>query len=109
LPRPALAKEAYIYGFSPVDNYRVRYAYFVAGKSQEFKAPGNRLANVLRVYTPENKAVQTHGVLARGKGSLETAPATCQGHPQACLEACLRVWVRRDGRAFSLLYDPGSH
>jgi hypothetical protein len=68
LPRPALAKEAYIYGFSPVDNYRVRYAYFAAGKSKEFKAPGNRLANVLRVYTPENKACRPDGVLARGKG-----------------------------------------
>jgi hypothetical protein len=55
----AIAKEAYIYGFSPVDNYRVMHAYFVDRKSKEFKAPWNQIANIPRVFTPEDKAIQT--------------------------------------------------
>lgn len=55
----AIAKEAYIYGFPLVDNYRIQYAYFVDAKSPEFKAPYNQLVNVPRVFTPEDKAVQT--------------------------------------------------
>jgi hypothetical protein len=35
----AIAKEAYIYGFPLVDNYRVEYSYFVDRPSPEFKAP----------------------------------------------------------------------
>ena len=35
----AIAKEAYIYGFPMVDNYRVHYAYFVDRNGPEFKAP----------------------------------------------------------------------
>ena len=31
----AIAKEAYIYGFPVVDNYRVQYAYFVDTKNRE--------------------------------------------------------------------------
>ena len=55
----AIAKEAYIYGFPMVDSYRIQYAYFVDPKSPEFKAPWNQLRNIPRVYTPEDKAVQT--------------------------------------------------
>jgi len=55
----AIAKEAYIYGFPMVDNYRVEHAYFVDTKSPEYKAPWNRIHNVPRVYTPDDKAVQT--------------------------------------------------
>jgi len=33
----AIAKEAYIYGFPVVDNYRVQYAYFVDHDNPEFK------------------------------------------------------------------------
>jgi hypothetical protein len=54
-----IAKEAYIYGFSPVDNYRIMYAYYVDIHNKEFKASWNHLANVPRVFTPEDKAVQT--------------------------------------------------
>ena len=54
-----IAKEAYIYGFPMVDSYRIQYAYFVDRDSPEFKAPWNTLANVPRVFTPEDKAVQT--------------------------------------------------
>jgi len=54
-----IAKEAYIYGFPMVDSYRIEHAYFVDAKSPEFKAPWNQIRNIPRVYTPEDKAVQT--------------------------------------------------
>ncbi len=55
----AIAKEAYIYGFPMVDNYRIQYAYFVDRDNPEFKVPWNQLKNTPRVYTPEDKAIQT--------------------------------------------------
>ena len=55
----AIAKEAYIYGFPMVDNYRVMYAYFVDATGPEFKEDWNRIANIARVFTPEDKAIQT--------------------------------------------------
>jgi len=55
----AIAKEAYIYGFPLVDNYRIQYGYFVDTKNPEYKAPWNQLKNTPRVYTPEDKAIQT--------------------------------------------------
>jgi hypothetical protein len=55
----AIAKEAYIYGFPMVDNYRIQYAYFVDRNNPEFKAPWNQLVNTPRVYTPEDRAIQT--------------------------------------------------
>src|ERR1700727_953623 len=55
----AIAKEAYIYGFPLVDNYRVQYSYFVDHSSPEFKVPWNTLSNTSRVYTPDDKAIQT--------------------------------------------------
>ena len=55
----AIAKEAYIYGFPLVDGYRIQYAYFVDQSNPEYKGPFNQIINVARVYTPEDKAVQT--------------------------------------------------
>lgn len=54
-----LAKAAYIYGFPMVDSYRIQYAYFVDSQNPEYKAPWNQLRNIARVFTPEDKAVQT--------------------------------------------------
>ena len=54
----AIARDAYIYGFPVVDNYRVQYAYFVDRDNPEFKASWNRIHNTPRVYTPQDKAVQ---------------------------------------------------
>lgn len=54
-----IAKEAYIYGFPMVDNYRIQHAYFVDRNNPEFKVPWNQLKNTPRVYTPEDKAIQT--------------------------------------------------
>ena len=54
-----IAKEAYVYGFPLVDNYRIQYSYFVDAKNPEFKAPWNQLKNIPRVYTPADTAIQT--------------------------------------------------
>ncbi|GAU83298.1 DUF1254 domain-containing protein [Bosea sp. BIWAKO-01] len=55
----AIAKEATIYGFPLVDNYRIQHSYFVDRNSPEFKAPWNTLVNNARVYTPADTAIQT--------------------------------------------------
>lgn len=55
----AIAKEAYIYGFPLVDNYRIMHSYFVDSDGREFKAPWNEIHNEARVYTPEDRAIQT--------------------------------------------------
>jgi hypothetical protein len=54
-----IAKEAYVYGFPIVDNYRVNYSFFVDRKSPEFKAPWNQLNNTARVFTPDDTSIQT--------------------------------------------------
>src|SRR5688500_609631 len=54
-----IANEAYIYGFPMVDNYRIQYAYFVDSKNPEYKAPWNQIKNIPRVFTPDDKAIQT--------------------------------------------------
>ncbi|WP_413991103.1 DUF1254 domain-containing protein [Labrys okinawensis] len=55
----AIAKEATIYGFPLVDSYRVQYSYFVDKGSPEYKGDWNVLHNNARVYTPDDKAIQT--------------------------------------------------
>jgi hypothetical protein len=55
----AIAKEAYIYTYPMADGYRIQYAYFVDQNNPEFKTAYNDLFNTARVYTPDDKAVQT--------------------------------------------------
>lgn len=55
----AIAKEAYVYGFPMVDSYRVQYSYNIDRSGPEFKAPMNELSNTARVFTPDDKAIQT--------------------------------------------------
>jgi hypothetical protein len=55
----AIARDAYIYGFPLVDSYRIVHAYFVNRQSPEYKGDWNAVHNSARVYTPEDKAVQT--------------------------------------------------
>jgi hypothetical protein len=55
----AIAKEATIYGFPMVDNYRILYSYFVDKGGPEYKASWNTLVNNARVYTPDDTAIQT--------------------------------------------------
>lgn len=54
-----IARDAYIYGFPIVDNYRILYSYFVDVGGPEYKAPWNTLFNNARVYTPVDTAIQT--------------------------------------------------
>ena len=55
----AIAKEAYVYGSPMVDNYRIQYAYFVDKQNPEYKGGWNELKSIPRVFTPEDKAIQT--------------------------------------------------
>ena len=55
----AIAREAYVYGFPLVDNYRIQHSYFADRQSPEFKTSWNEIYNNARVYTPDDKAVQT--------------------------------------------------
>ena len=54
-----IAKEAYIYGFPMVDNYRIQYAYFVDQQNPEYKGARNEIHNTARVFTPADTAIQT--------------------------------------------------
>lgn len=54
-----LAKEAYVFGFPMVDNYRIQYSYFIDSKNAEYKTMWNQIYNTARVYTPDDKTVQT--------------------------------------------------
>jgi hypothetical protein len=58
----AIAKDAVIYGFPLVDNYRIQYSYFVDRNSPDYKAPWNTVNNVARVFTPEDTAIQTGSI-----------------------------------------------
>jgi hypothetical protein len=55
----AIAREATIYGFPLVDSYRIQYSYFVDRNNPDFKATWNTLASTARVFTPQDKAIQT--------------------------------------------------
>jgi hypothetical protein len=54
-----IASEAYIYGFPLVDSYRIQYSYFVDRANAEYKGDWNQIHNTARVYTPDDKAIQT--------------------------------------------------
>jgi hypothetical protein len=54
-----IAEEAYVYGFPMVDSYRIQYSYFVDRTNPEFKGAWNQPHSVARVYTPQDRAIQT--------------------------------------------------
>jgi len=54
-----IAKEAYIYGFPLVLNYKTMYDYAVDTKSPEYKGDFNQISSVARVFTPEDKTIIT--------------------------------------------------
>jgi hypothetical protein len=54
-----IVKEAYVYGFPMVDSYRIQYSYFVDQTNPEFKGAWNQPHSVARVFTPQDKAIQT--------------------------------------------------
>jgi hypothetical protein len=53
----AIAKEAYVYGYAMIENYKTTDAYFVDKGGAQYKAPINTLDNVARVYTPADTAI----------------------------------------------------
>src|SRR3981189_1196005 len=55
----AIAKEAYIYGFPIVDNYRIQHAYWMDKTNPDYKGPVNQLWNSASLFTPADKAIQT--------------------------------------------------
>jgi hypothetical protein len=54
-----IVREAYVYGFPMVDSYRIQYSYFVDQTNPEFKGAWNQPHSVARVFTPQDKAIQT--------------------------------------------------
>jgi len=54
-----IARDAYIYGFPMVDNYRILHSYFVDHDGAEYKGSWNQVHNTARVYTPDDKSIQT--------------------------------------------------
>ena len=54
-----ITKEAYIYANPAVDIYRIMYTYFVDKDNPEYKAPWNQIKNIARVYTSDDRAIQT--------------------------------------------------
>lgn len=54
-----IAKEAYIYGFPLVLNYKTMYDYAVNTKSPEYKGDFNQISSEARVFTPEDKTIIT--------------------------------------------------
>lgn len=55
----AIAKEAYIYGYPMVANYRIMYGYNLDKTNPEYKGPFNQLVNTARVFTPADRMVIT--------------------------------------------------
>jgi hypothetical protein len=55
----SIAKEAYTYANPVVDSYRILYSYFVDSTDPDYKAPWNHIKNISRVFTHEDRAVQT--------------------------------------------------
>jgi len=54
-----IAKEAYVYGFPMVMNYKTIYNYVIDTENPEYKGPFNQVACVARLFTPDDKAVVT--------------------------------------------------
>lgn len=54
-----IAKEAYIYGFPMVMNYKALYTYAIDEPSPDYKGPFNQMACEARLFTPRDKAVVT--------------------------------------------------
>lgn len=55
----AIAKDAYIYGFPIVMNYKTIYNYVIDESHPEYKGPFNQLSCVARLFTPDDKSVVT--------------------------------------------------
>jgi len=54
-----ISKEAYVYGFPMVVNYKTLFNYTIDEKSPDYKGPFNQAACEARIFTPEDTAVVT--------------------------------------------------
>ncbi len=52
----AIAKDAYIYGYPLLDEYRIMFGFAVYKAGPQYMGPFNTVLNVARVYTPDDKA-----------------------------------------------------
>src|SRR6476660_9574275 len=52
----AIAKNAYIYGFPLVENYRIQYSYFVDRESRDYKGGWNQIHHAGRTQTAAEAA-----------------------------------------------------
>lgn len=55
----SVAKDAYVYGFPMVMNFKTLWNYVVDTDSPEYKGPFNNVSCEARLYTPEDKAIVT--------------------------------------------------
>ncbi len=55
----ALAKQAYVYGFPMVMNYKTMVQYAVDTGNPEYKGPFNQVSCAARLFTPDDRAVVT--------------------------------------------------
>lgn len=55
----ATAREAYVYGFPIVMNYKTLYNYVIDTSNPEYKGPFNQVSCEARLFTPDDKAVVT--------------------------------------------------
>jgi hypothetical protein len=55
----AIAKEAYVYGFPMVMNYKTMYQYAIDTENPEYKGPFNQVSCEARLFTPKDRAVVT--------------------------------------------------
>lgn len=58
----AAAREAYIYGFPIVENYKLMYANAINTDGEEYEAPFNILKHRDHVFTPDNRTVVTPNI-----------------------------------------------
>jgi len=54
-----IARQAFVYGFPMVMNYKTMYMYALNERSADYKGPFNQVSCEARVFTPEDKAVVT--------------------------------------------------
>jgi len=54
-----IARDAFMWAYPVVDNYRVFHNFFVDKSHKEYKAPQNTVTNICRLYTDKDKSFQT--------------------------------------------------
>jgi hypothetical protein len=90
-----IARDAYIWGFPIVDNYRIQHAYFVDTANPEYKGGWNEIHNTARVYTPADTAIQTPN---------SDTPYSFVGLDLRAEPVVLSVPAIEDGRYYSLQF-----